>query len=142
MRACADYASPPMGRARTTRWAAVAALCTALGVAGCSGERDTGEGRKIEAVVKRFALADGPAGCDLLTTKALARLYSGRAGCVKRARRFQAQRVDVTFVKFRTSNSARATAKTRDGRRYWTVGVERHHGRWLVDSVTSIPRPG
>ena len=143
------YASPPMRRGSTTRAAAAAALCAGLAIAGCSGERDTGEGRKIEAVIQRFALAHGADACDLLTTKALVRLYAGKstsraagkAGCVAHSRRFEGQRVDVTFVDFRTDTSARATAKTHDGRRYYTVAVEKRGGRWLVDSVAGIPRP-
>jgi hypothetical protein len=139
-----------MRHGRTTRRAALGALCATLALAGCSGARDTGEGRKIEALVKRFALAHGPGACDLLTTRALVKLYgggrrtlaAGRAGCIARSRRFEGQRIDVTFVKFRTAHSAHATAKTPDGRRYYSVGVEKHHGRWLVDSVGSIARPG
>jgi hypothetical protein len=135
---------------RTTRGAAIAALCAAVALTGCSGARDTGEGRKIEALVKRFALAHGPGACDLLTTKALVKLYAGRgttlaagrAGCIARSRRFEGQRVVVTFVKFRTAHSAHATARTQDGKHYYSVGVEKHHGRWLVDSVSSIARPG
>jgi hypothetical protein len=138
-----------MQSARTTRAVAAAALCAGVLIAGCSGERDTGEGRKIEAVIERFALAHGPGACDLLTTKALVRLYggtgttraAGKAGCVARSRRFEGQRVDVTFVKFRTDTSARATAKTHDGRRYYTVAVEKRGGRWLVDAVVGIPKP-
>jgi hypothetical protein len=139
-----------MRRLRTTRAAGIAALFAALALAGCSGARDTGEGRRIEALVKRFALAHGPDACDLLTTKALVKLYArgrgtlaaGRAGCIARSRRFEGQRVDVTFVKFRTAHSAHATARTGGGRRFYSVGVEKHHGRWLVDSVSSIARPG
>lgn len=139
-----------MRRGRTTRAAAVAAACAGLALTGCSGARDTGEGRKIETLVKRFALADGPEACFLLTDGALVKLYAGkartltagRAGCLGRSERFEGQRVDVTFVKFRTAHSAHATARTHDGRHYYSVGVEKHHGRWLVDSVSSIARPG
>jgi hypothetical protein len=127
----------------------LAALCAGLALAGCSGDRDTGEGRKIEAAVKRFALSHGRDACSLMTHKALVRVYGGtsnepsvgRARCLARSVKFQGQAVDVTFVKIKSSSDAQATARTLDGRRYWTVGVLKRRGRWLIDSVVTAQRP-
>ena len=143
------YACPPMGRGRLTRAAGVAALCSGLALTGCSGERDTGEGRKIEAAVKQFALSHGPDACNLLSHHALRRVYGaatgsprvGKARCKRAAARFEAQPVAVTFVRFKTSTDAQATAKTLDGRHYWTVGLLKRRGRWLIDSITTAQRP-
>jgi hypothetical protein len=138
-----------MGRGRLTLAAAAAALCATLATGGCSGDRDTGEGRKIEAAVKRFAHSHGPDACNLMTHRALSRVYGGRsasavvgkARCRARSSRFEGERVAVTFVKIKTSTEAQATAKTLDGRRYWTVGLLKRRGRWLIDAVTTAQRP-
>ena len=118
------------------RWCLIGLL-----VAGCSGDRDTSEGRRIEAVVKRFALSHGPEACGLLTTKAATTVYGGRSNCVARSKRFEGQPVDVTFVKISSSTGAHATAKTLDGSRYWTVNLHKQRGRWLIDSITIAQRP-
>jgi hypothetical protein len=127
----------------------LAVLCLGLALAGCSGDRDTGEGRRIEAAVKRFALSHGRDACSQMTHKALVRVYGGasndpsvgRARCLARSARFEGQPVEVTFVKIKSSSDAQATARTLDGRRYWTVGVLKRRGRWLIDSVATAQRP-
>jgi hypothetical protein len=134
-----------MRRGRLT----LAALLAGLALAGCSGDRDTGEGRRVEAVVKRFALSHGPDACSLLTHRALARVYGGasddpsvgRARCLARSAKFEGQPVAVTFVKLKSSTEAQATAKTLDGRRYWTVGLLKQRGRWLIQAITTAQRP-
>jgi hypothetical protein len=138
-----------MGRRRITRAAGLAALCAGLALTGCSGDRDTGEGRKIESVVKRFALSHGRDACNLMTHKALSRVYGGtsdsaavaKARCLAKSGSFEGQPVAVTFVKLKSSTDAQATAKTLDGHRFWSVGVRKLRGRWLIDSVVSAPRP-
>jgi hypothetical protein len=127
-----------------------ALACIAIALAGCSGDRDSGEGRKIEAVVKRFALASGPEACSLMTSKALTTVYGrgsldpavGRARCVAASKKFSGQAVAVTFVKITDSRTANATAKTSDGRRYFKVALEKSRGRWLISSVAAAQRPG
>jgi hypothetical protein len=141
-----------MRRATMSRsTAAVAAVgCAALCVTGCSGDRDTGEGRKIEAVVKRFSLSGGPEACSLLTPKAVTTVYGrgtqdasvARARCVSASKRFSGQAISVTFVNIKDSTTARATAKTADGRRYFAVSLQKRRGRWLIDAVTPTQRPG
>jgi hypothetical protein len=126
----------------TMRPGLIATAVACLVLAGCSGDRDTGEGRRIEAVVKHFALADGPAACGLLTTKAVTQVYGGRSGCLARSKAFEGQPVDVTFVKISSSTGAHATAKTPDGRRYWTVGLHKQRGRWRIDSIARAQQPG
>jgi hypothetical protein len=138
-----------MGRVRITRAGAAAALCAGLLMAGCSGDRDTGEGRKVEAVVKRFALSHGPDACGLLTAKAVTTVYGetsadptvARAHCTAQSKRFEGQPVDVTFVRINTSTAAHATAKTLDGRRYYSVALQKQRGRWLIDSISPAQRP-
>lgn len=128
----------------------MAVLCVAIGVAGCSGDRDTGEGRKIEAIVKRFSLSSGPDACSLLTPKALATVYGrgtldaseGRARCVAAAKSFSGQPVTITFVKISDSTTAHATARTPGGRRYFSVALQKRRGRWFIDAVTPAQRPG
>jgi len=99
--------------------------------------------------VKRFALSHGPDACNLLSHRALARVYGGtsdspavgKARCRARSARFEGQRVTVTFVNLKSSTDAQATARTLDGRRYWTVGLFKRRGRWLIDSITTAQRP-
>ena len=128
--------------------AVLAAMATA--VSGCSGDRDTGEGRKIETVIRRFSLASGADACSLMTPKALATVYGrgsldasvGRARCVAASKKFSGQPITVTFVKITDSTTAHATAKTPGGRRYFSVALEKRRGRWLINGVTPARRPG
>ncbi|HKP89631.1 MAG TPA: hypothetical protein VJT75_06610 [Thermoleophilaceae bacterium] len=131
------------------RRAAVGVACAAVALAGCSGDRDSDEGRKVEAVVKRFSLASGPDACSLMTPKALTTVYGrgsldpavAKARCVKESKRFSGQPVTITFVKINDSDTAHATARTPGGRRYFSVGLEKHGGRWLINTVAPRPRP-
>ncbi|HEX8075646.1 MAG TPA: hypothetical protein VF545_11770 [Thermoleophilaceae bacterium] len=133
-----------------TRAATAAALCAGLAVAGCSGERDTSEGRRVEAVVKRFALSHGPETCALFTAKAVVSVYGlssrsprvARANCLARSKTFEGAPVTVTFVKINTDTSAHASAQTPDGKSFYTVGLLKLHGRWLIDSVVRKQKPG
>jgi hypothetical protein len=139
-----------MGRRRITRGTVAAALCAGLTLAGCSGARDTHEGRKIEAVVKRFALSHDRQACNLLTHRALVRIYGGlsdsprvaKAHCLARSSKFTGQPVEVTFVQLKTPTQGHATARTLDGRRYYAVALSKRRGRWFIDSITPGPRPG
>lgn len=140
-----------MGSAGIRRgcWVALL-LCAAVGVAGCSGDRDTGEGRRVEATVKRFSLARGREACNLMTHGELIRVYgrstatprAARAACLAASRRFTGQPIDVTFVRITKTNAAHLTARTLDGKRYFSVTLSKRRGRWLIDSVMPIPRPG
>lgn len=147
------YACAPMSRSLTaTRAAALGACCAgvALVLAGCSGQRDTSEGRRIETVVKQFALSHGREACDLMTHKALLTVYgagattpaAARAHCIARSPRFRGAPVDITYVSISSATSAHATAKTPDGRKYFSVGLAKVRGRWLIDAVTAMARPG
>jgi hypothetical protein len=125
-------------------------LCAAIGLSGCSGDRESEEGRKIEAVVKRFAVSSGPDACSLMTAKALTTVYghgsldpaAGRARCVAASKRFSGEAVTVTFVNIKDATTANATARAPDGNRYFSVGLEKRRGRWLINAVTPRPRPG
>jgi hypothetical protein len=138
-----------MGRARGSRAALLAALATGLALAGCSGDRDTGEGRRIEAAVKRFALARGPEACNLMTHHGLTRVYGGASDdpvvakrrCRAQSGRFQAEAVDVTFVRLKSGGEAQATAKAAGGRRWYTVALVKRRDRWLIEAVTTTQAP-
>ena len=123
------------------RLRAIATVVACLLLAGCSGDRDTDEGRKIEAIVRAFALSDGAAACDMLTRKAVTTVYRGRAACVGASKKFSGEPVEVTFVKISSDTGAHATVKSPDGHRYWSVGLQKRRGRWLIDSVTRAQRP-
>jgi hypothetical protein len=136
-----------------SRPAVLALACAAacVGAAGCSGDRDTGEGKRITAVVKRFALSSGPDACALLTPKALATVYGrgsldpsvGRTRCVAASKKFSGQPVSVTFVKITDPTTAHATAHTTGAAgRYFSVALQKRRGRWLIDAVTPTQRPG
>jgi hypothetical protein len=128
----------------------VAALCASLAVAGCSGQLNTNEGRKVQSAVEAFALAHGPDACFMLTRAAIERVYgsrsedllAARARCLASSRRFRGQPVVVTFVNLNKPREAHATARTRDGRKYFAVGLVKLHGRWRIESVTGIQKPG
>ena len=77
----------------------IAVLCAAIALAGCSGERDTSEGRKVESVVKQFALAHGPEACGAREAHASARALDRRryyaVGLIKPRGRWLIQSVSV-----------------------------------------------
>jgi hypothetical protein len=123
------------------RLRAIATVVACLALAGCSGDRDTGEGRKIEAIVRAFALSDGSAACEMLTNKAVTTVYRSRSACIAQSKKFVGEAIDVTFVKISSDTGAHATAKTPDGRRYWSIGLQKRGGRWLIDSITRAQRP-
>ena len=138
-----------MGRGRSTRAASLAVLGASLALAGCSGDRDTGEGRRVEAAVKRFALSHGPDACDLFTHHGLTRVYGGASDdpvvakrrCQRQGARFEGQPVAVTFVKLKSSTDAQATARTLDRRHWYTVALLKRRDRWLIDAVSATPPP-
>lgn len=128
----------------------IAVLCAAVALAGCSGERDTSEGRKVEAVVKRFALAHGPEACGMMSHHALRHVYGGLSGdprvgrsrCLKLSRQFSSEPIEVTFVQFSGAREAHASARALDRRRYYAVGLIKPRGRWLIQSVSVKSRQG
>jgi hypothetical protein len=133
---------PPSTRAA----AAAAATLAALALAGCSGARDTGEGRQIQSAIKAFALADGPDACRMFSQRALVEIYGAgdydrrvaRRNCLARSKRFTGQAVEITFVKLTGDGTAHATARTLDRKRYYTVGLLKRHGRWLIDGINRL----
>ena len=129
---------------------AIAAASAVMMVAGCSGDRDTDEGRKIEAAVKRFSMSSGPDACSQMTPKALVTVYgrgnldpaAAKRSCVVASKKFVGQAAAITFVKITDSTTAHATARTQDGSRYFSVALEKRGGRWLIEAVTPAKRPG
>jgi hypothetical protein len=142
-----------MADAPLSRAALVGVLCAglALGAAGCSGQRDTSEGKKIEAAIKRFALSHGPDTCSQLTGRGLISVYGGsdpnptltssRARCIKSSKRFQGAPVDVTFVTIVKPTNAHASVRTLDGKHYYVVALLKLHRRWKIDSVSIQAKP-
>ena len=130
----------------------MAVLCAAAAVslAGCSGERDTTEGRKVEAVVEQFAAAHGPEACSMLSHHALRHVYGRLTGdprvglrrCLSLSAHFTGEPIKVTFVQFSGSREAHASARALDRRRYYAVGLIKPRGRWLIQSVTVKARAG
>jgi len=133
----------------SARRAFAAAACAALLLAGCSGQRNTHEGRKIERVIKQFALAHDARACNFLAAKALKQVYGGdtraqgHAACVKQSKRFKGQRVVVTYVDITTKSGAHATARTEDGKRYYALTLIKYRNRrWLIAGINPEAKPG
>ena len=133
----------------SARRASAAAACAALLLAGCSGQRNTHEGRKIERVIEQFALAHDARACDYLSAKALNAVYGGdtraqgRAACVKASKRFKGQRVVVTYVDITSKSGAHATARTEDGKRYYALTLIKYRNRrWLIAGINPEAKPG
>jgi hypothetical protein len=139
-----------MARGRIRRATAAAALCAALAVTGCSGQRDTNEGRRVEAAIKAFALAHGPDACSMLSNKAITTVYANRVDderlarsrCLAASSRFRGEPVVVTFVNITKPREAHATARTLNGKSWYGVGLIKLHGSWKIESITPMAKPG
>lgn len=148
-----------MRRAGAVLAAGVAALslaaCGAEDIVPGVGEDDlnTPAGKEAAASVKRFAQANGPEACDMLTPSALRRVYGAKeppgpppeleseppaislAECRQRGTEFRAGKIDVTKVDIVGDRAAKVEASSDDGERLYTVTVRRKGGAWLVDEI-------
>jgi hypothetical protein len=148
-----------MTRAAVVLAAAVACLplaaCSASSLPGVGGDdSDTKLGKEAKAAVERFAEADGPEACDMLTPAALRNVYGAKeppgpppeltqpppaislAECRRRATRFGGQKVEIDKVDVLTDkNVAKVQASTDDGARNFTVTVRRKGDAWLIDEI-------
>ena len=135
------------------RSAAVAAavLFAALPLVGCGDDPDTApHERAIRRVVTSFAAATDARACELLTPKALVRVYGGkgkgnyrraRANCVARSERFEPDRIEITRAEVIDDElrTGRVKAIGKRGRREYTVVLRRPVDDWLIDQITQRP---
>jgi hypothetical protein len=133
----------------SARRALAGALAAVLALAGCSGQRDTHPGRQIERVIKAFAAAHDARACNYLAAKSLKQVYGGDtrtkayAACVKASKRFKGEQVVVTYVDITSKSGAHATARTRDGRRYYALTLIKYRNkRWLISGINPEAKPG
>jgi hypothetical protein len=148
--------------ARSALVVLAAAAAVSLGACGAesipgvnSDDSDTDRGKAAKAAVERFAQADGPEACDMLTPAALRNVYGkdeppgpapditapppaiSLAECRKRAVRFGGEKVDVDKVDIvgEDNRAARVDVSTNDGERNFTVTVRQKGDAWLIDEI-------
>jgi hypothetical protein len=128
--------------------------CSADVVPGVGGDDiDTADGKKAKAAVERFAEADGPQACDMLTPAGLRNVYGANeppgpppeleqpppaislAECRRRSVRFSGAEIDVTKVDLVGDRAAKVEATTDDGDRNYTITVRRKGDQWLIDEI-------
>jgi hypothetical protein len=148
-----------MPRAALVTAAALAALllggCSADVVPGVgSDDLDSKTGQQVKAVVERFAEAEGPQACDMLTPAALRNVYGRNeppgpppeiespppaislAECRRRSVRFSGAKVDVNKVDIVGDNrAARVEATTDGGDRNYSITLRRKGNAWLIDEI-------
>ena len=146
--------------ARSAAVLAAAAAATALGACSAdsvpgvnSDDADTAEGKRAKAAVERFARADGPEACDMLTPAALRNVYGAKeppgpppeidqpppkislAECRRRAVKFGGEKIEVEKVDVvGDGRAARVDATSKDERTF-TVTVRQKGDAWLVDEI-------
>ena len=142
---------------------ALAAL--GLGLSACGADTitggddsDTKNGKAASALVQRFAEADGPEACDLLTPNALRNVYGGDEAvgkpavpiedpppeyglknCREAAPKFQGQKIEIDKVDTIGDRAVKVQAKLSGGAdgedRLFDVTVRRKGSTWLIDEV-------
>jgi hypothetical protein len=141
---------------------ALAGAAAALSLAACGAESipgvnsddsDTRHGKRAQAIVERFAEADGPEACDLLTPAALRRVYGkdeppgpapeitapppeiSLAECRRRSQQFGGEEIEIEKVDvLGDARAARVTAMTDDDRTF-SVTLRRKADAWLIDEI-------
>jgi hypothetical protein len=134
--------------------AASLAACSADVLPGIgSDDSNTREGKQAKQVVQRFAQADGPEACEMMSPAALRQVYGKNdsgpspeiymprppislAECRKRSAEFEGQEVDIEKVDLTDSGAARVDATTDGGDRSFLVVLRRRPGGpWLIDEI-------
>jgi hypothetical protein len=143
--------------------AVVAAGAAALSLAACgasdvvpglgSDDLNTPQGKQVAATIKRFAAANGPQACDMLTPAALRNVYGAKeppgpppqieqpppaislAECRRAGVKFSGEKVNVTKVDLSGDRAAKAEADTDGGRRTYAITVRRKGNAWLIDEI-------
>lgn len=101
-------------------------------------------------MVKAFALAHGPDACLMLTRKALTTVYANRVDdprlarsrCLAASSKFRGEPVVVTFVSITKPREAHATARTLNRKGWYGVGLIKIRGRWRIESIKPMAKPG
>jgi hypothetical protein len=146
------------------RRAAVAAvLAAALALTACDAsslpgvsndDSDTKAGKAAGKAVEAFALADGPAACEMFTPRGIRAVYGkdeppgpapeitqplpaiSLAECRRAAAKFGGQKVTIEKVDIlKDRNAAKVEAKSADGNRLFDVTVRRKGDAWLIDEI-------
>jgi hypothetical protein len=136
--------------------AAVLSACNASSLPGISNDDSgTKAGKAAEAIVQRFALADGPQACEMFTPRGIRAVYGkdepagpapdinqplpaiSLAECRRASAKFQGQKVSLEkVVLLKDRNAALVDAKTTDGtNRLFTVTVRQKGDAWLIDEI-------
>ena len=124
---------------------AAALAAAALALAGCGESENKADREAVERSVKRFAQADGPEACRLLSPDAIRRGYGGRdkrfayGNCLRRSKKFEGERVEVEDVDIKPGKEidrAFVRAKSPDESRRYRIGMEKLRGAWLIDSIS------
>ena len=135
--------------------AAVLGACNAESIPGVdSDDSDTAKGKAAKRAAVRFAAADGPEACDMLTPAALRNVYGAKeppgpapeihqpppaislAECRRRSVRFGGDKIEVEKVEVlgEDDRAARVDATTDDDRSF-SVTVRQKGDTWLVDEI-------
>ena len=143
--------------------AAAAALASAVVLGACSADivpglggddSGTADGKKVKAVVKRFAESSGPEACDMFTPAGLRKVYGAKekpspppeietppppislAECRRRSAQFSGQKVSIEKVTVTDKGAARVEATSDGGARSYAVTLRRtRDGSWLIDDI-------
>ena len=128
--------------------------CSADSLPGVnSDDADTAKGKRAKAAVVRFARADGPEACDMLTPAALRNVYGAKeppgpapeieqpppqislAECRRRAVKFSGEKLEVEKVDVLGDGRAARVEATTPDERTFTVTVRQKGDVWLIDEV-------
>jgi hypothetical protein len=146
--------------ARSAVVLAAAAAATVLGACNAeslpgvnSDDADTARGKRAKATVERFARADGPEACDMLTPAALRNVYGAKeppgpapeieqpppaislAECRRRSQRFGGEKIEVEKVDVLGDGRAARVDTTSEDERTFTVTVRQKGDAWLIDEI-------
>jgi hypothetical protein len=122
---------------------ALAVLCLAGCGQSAKEKADLGQAR---SVVTRFAAAQDPSACDLMTTNALRSVYgdfkgprkTAHANCVKKASGFKGDRVTIIKSSLIDDLTAKVVAHSSDEKFSFSVNLRRvAAGKpWRIDSIS------
>lgn len=147
---------------RSRRLVVLAAAAASLSLAACGAESipgvdnddsDTSKGKRAKAAVERFARADGPEACDMLTPAALRNVYGkdepagpapeitdpppavSLAECRRRSTRFSGANVEVDKVDIVGDDERAARVDASAGERNFSVTLRQKGDAWLIDEI-------
>jgi hypothetical protein len=124
--------------------AAVALAALPLAASGCLSAKQKQYVENARAVTTQFAAADDARACDMLTGKALVKLYGvqlnrpvpvARARCARSSTAFRGEPVKITGTQLIDDRTVKVSARNEAGTFTYAVTVRRPRNRWLVDEV-------